>query len=76
MYSKTRSIAWVMGISSAQAILRSVQDDCKLSSGVYAIGVTSFGEIKTFAGGKNWLIGLIERSNGAVDGIFYWKWGL
>jgi hypothetical protein len=34
MYSKTRSIAWVIGIPSAQAILRRVRDDSKLNSGV------------------------------------------
>ena len=70
IYSNTFSIAWVMGISSAQAIRLRVHEDLKLNSGVYDIGVTSFGEIKTFAGGKNWLI------NGAVEGIgldFYWK---
>jgi hypothetical protein len=38
MYSKTRSMACVMGAFNAQAILRSVRDDSKLNSGVYAIG--------------------------------------
>lgn len=38
MYSKTRSMAWVIGTPRAQAILRSVRDDSKLNSGVYAIG--------------------------------------
>jgi hypothetical protein len=38
MYSKTRSIAWVIGTPRPQAILRSVRDDSKLNSGVYAIG--------------------------------------
>jgi len=52
MYSKTRSIAWVIGISSAQAILRSVHEDWKLSSGVYDIGVTSFLGNKNFCGRK------------------------
>jgi hypothetical protein len=37
MYSKTRSMAWVIGTPRAQAILRSVRDDSKLNSGVYAI---------------------------------------
>ena len=37
IYSKTFSIAFVMGISSAQAILRNVQEDSIDSSGMYAI---------------------------------------
>jgi hypothetical protein len=31
-------MAWVIGTPRAQAILRSVRDDSKLNSGVYAIG--------------------------------------
>ena len=39
-YSKTLSMAWVMGKSKAHAILRSVQDASMLNSGVYATVVS------------------------------------
>jgi hypothetical protein len=40
--SKTISIVFVMGRSIAQAILRKIQEDCPLNSGVYATVTASF----------------------------------
>jgi hypothetical protein len=57
---------WVMGRSMAHAILRSVRDDFRLNSGVYAMAFSPpFKTKKPLAGNGKWLpaeyLGLLDQ---------------
>jgi len=57
MNSKTFSIAIIIGTSRAQAIRRSVRDDFKLNSGVYAMGISPpFKRKKPLTGDGKWFL--------------------